>query len=187
MMKKLLFPALISSIALYSCNGGGTSNPSDLVGVWNISSAEFKTDDSLDGEQAKLYLNQIDSLQKPEPEMVKEFKTNNLDTIKAILKSSIQDQLATLKAQRQESLKGYSIEFKADGTVIQKGQTASDTASWYSMTVKDNRIVFIDPILHGSPIGSQFLSFKVEHVSADSLRLAIYETSGVQSFVNFKK
>jgi len=187
-MKKILFPALISAIALYSCNsGGGVSTPSDLVGVWNLSNAEFMTDDSLDNEQAKLYLAQIDSLQKPEPEMVKEFKTNNLDSIKAILKSSIEDQLQALKTQRQESLKGYSIEFKSDGTVIQKGQTQSDTATWYSVNVKDTRLVFVDPIIHGAPLGSQFLSFKVEYVGSDSLRLGIYETSGVKTYVNFKK
>lgn len=187
-MKKILIPSLISALALYSCSGGGSSHPSDLVGTWNISNAEFVTDDSLDNEQAKMYFSQIDSLTKVEPEMAKEFKTNNLDSVKSYLKASIQEQLQVLKSQREENLKGYSIEFKSDGIVIQKGQSQSDTAAWYAVNIKDNnRLVFIDPIIHGAPMGSQFLSFKVEHVSSDSLRLSIYEASGVKTYVNFKK
>lgn len=186
-MKKILLPAIVSALAIYSCGGGGVSTPSDVVGVWNFTSAEFITDDSLDNEQAKVYLSQIDTMKSIPPELAKELKTNNLDTVKAMLRNEITGQLETLKIQRQESLKGYSIEFKSDGTVIQKGSTASDTASWYTVQVKDGRLLFIDPILHKAPLGSQFLSFKIAHISSDSLRLAIYETSGVQSYVNFKK
>lgn len=186
-MKKLIIPAFLGLIALYSCNGGGSNTPSNLTGKWNATGIESPTEDSMADVQLKMYLEQIDKIDKVDPEMAKEFKTNNLDSVKSLLRERVQGQKAQMAEERKKSVDQFKIELQADGTAIVPGMEEGkhDTAVWYSTTVKDKQIIFIDPVIVGKP--GSMLAFQVVEQKGDEIKLAFHQSADMKAYITLQK
>lgn len=186
-MKKIIIPAFLGLIALYSCNGGGSNTPANLTGKWNATSIESPTEDSMAEVQLNMYMQQIDQIDKVDPEMAKEFKTNNLDSVKSLLKQRVSSQKDQMLEERKKSAEQFKIELLSDGTAIVPGmeEGKQDTAVWYSTTVKDKQILFIDPVIVGKP--GSILSFQVVENSGDNMKLAFHQNAEMKAFVSLTK
>lgn len=124
----LLLAAGCSLLLLASCQNSNTQ----IIGKWQVESFESPANDSMAQERLKA----IDTITKVDSTMAAFLGTNNVDSIKALLKSQVED----YKEQQKDMAALTSLAFQKDSLAIFFSGPQSDTNRW-SIVGKDKLVL----------------------------------------------
>lgn len=145
-------------------------SPKDqIIRKWQVSSINSPASDSL----FQLQLSMYDTMTTVDSSMILFFQTSNLDSIKIIAKSKLED----AKKQQDEMVKEISMDFRKDGYMVQEGQGRKDSAKY---EIKDKLVLLTMPGQEG-----MIDTFHIENISGSDLKLKAGPT-GNEVYINLK-
>lgn len=167
--KIIAFAAACGILGMVACQ-----SPNDkIVKKWQVTAFENPTTDSILKEREK----SIDTITMVDSNMVMFFQTDNLDSIKALMR----DELNQFKVQQGEAAKQSYMDFRSSGTVIMAGGLNVDSATW--AIVNKDKLIFSNFPKEGVPATHD--TFEILKISDKELSIK-YSTDLTSSTINLR-